>query len=388
VFVSRVRLQSWKNFTECDVDLRRRAFLVGPNASGKSNFLDAFRFIHDIASSGGGLDSAVSARGGVRKVRSLSARRKSDIELYFELADDDSEQPIWSYTLAFGQEPSGVRRTLVTKEEVLHRGQTVLARPNEEDRQDPLRLTQTYLEQINANTGFRDISSFFASLSYVHLIPQIIRQPELFFTSTVRPDEDSFGFHFLENISKTAKNTREARLRRIEEALRIAVPQLRDLALTKDDIGVPHLEVLYEHWRPNAGRQQEYQFSDGTIRLIGLLWALLDATSLLLLEEPELSLHPAIVRELPALLYRLNRSKKRPIQLLTSTHSPDLLSDRSISAEEIVLFIPESEGTRLSPATTYPEVVDLLEAGLTPGEVVIPRSMPDNVGQLALFAQS
>ena len=385
MFVSRVRLQNWKNFVECDVALRRRAFLVGPNASGKSNFLDAFRFIHDIASSGGGLDTAVSARGGVKKLRSLAARRKSDVELHFELADDDSLEPVWTYSLAFGQEPSGTRRTVITRETVVERGKTILNRPDAGDESDPLRLTQTYLEQINANKGFRDISTFFSTLSYVHLIPQVIRQPDIFSPSGGRPDDDSFGFRFLESISKTAKNTREARLRRIEEALRIAVPQLKNLALMTDDMGVPHLEVIYEHWRPNAGRQQEYQFSDGTIRLIGFLWAVLDATSLLLLEEPELSLHPAIVRELPAILYRLNRSKKRPIQSLVSTHSPDLLSDRSVAADEIVLFIPEAEGTRTALATSYPEVVALLEAGMAPGEVVIPRSVPTRIEQLSLF---
>ena len=177
MYISNVRLQSWKNFAECDHNFRRRTFLVGPNASGKSNFLDALRFVHDIASSGGGLDSAVNTRGGVKKLRSLSARRKNEIELHFELSDDDSGEPIWTYTLGFRQEPSGVRRTVVTKELVTNNGRTVLDRPNDPDRADRLRLTQTYLEQINANTDFREISEYFASMSYVHLIPQIIRQP-------------------------------------------------------------------------------------------------------------------------------------------------------------------------------------------------------------------
>ena len=47
---SNIRLQNWKNFASCDVAVGKRAFLVGPNASGKSNFLDAFRFLRDLAS--------------------------------------------------------------------------------------------------------------------------------------------------------------------------------------------------------------------------------------------------------------------------------------------------------------------------------------------------
>ncbi len=39
-----IGLVNWKNFSSVDVELQQRVFLVGPNASGKSNFLDAFRF--------------------------------------------------------------------------------------------------------------------------------------------------------------------------------------------------------------------------------------------------------------------------------------------------------------------------------------------------------
>jgi predicted ATPase len=46
-------------------DLSRRVFLVGPNASGKSNLLDVFRFLHDVVSVGGGLEEAVRKRQGV-----------------------------------------------------------------------------------------------------------------------------------------------------------------------------------------------------------------------------------------------------------------------------------------------------------------------------------
>jgi hypothetical protein len=55
-----------------------------------------------------------------------------------------------------------------------------------------------------------------------------------------------------------------------------------------EENGRPHLEAIYDHWRPGAGKQKEDQFSDGTLRLIGLLWSLQEGDSLLLLEEPEL----------------------------------------------------------------------------------------------------
>jgi putative AbiEii toxin of type IV toxin-antitoxin system len=88
----RVRLENWRNFGSVDVDLAQRVFLVGPNASGKSNFLDAFRFLHDIVAVGGGLEEAVRKRQGISKLRSLYARKVSDILIsvdVIELADAD-----------------------------------------------------------------------------------------------------------------------------------------------------------------------------------------------------------------------------------------------------------------------------------------------------------
>ena len=111
---------------------------------------------------------------------------------------------------------------------------------------------------------------------------------------------DPFGGDFLEQLARTPKKTLDARLRRIASVLRVAVPQLEELVLERDQAsGVPHLKGLYKHWRPNAGWQTEEHVSDGTLRLLGLLWVFLDGAAPLLLEEPELSLHTAVVRHIP-----------------------------------------------------------------------------------------
>ena len=66
---TRIELRNWKNFTDVSVDLAERVFLVGPNATGKSNFLDSFRFLRDLVIEGGGLSKAVELRDGMAKVR-------------------------------------------------------------------------------------------------------------------------------------------------------------------------------------------------------------------------------------------------------------------------------------------------------------------------------
>jgi ABC-type nitrate/sulfonate/bicarbonate transport system ATPase subunit len=140
---------------------------------------------------------------------------------------------------------------------------------------------------------------------------------------------------------------------------------------------------LYSHWRPNAGWQREDQFSDGTLRLIGLLWSLLEGESTLLLEEPEQSLNAAIVAQLAPIIHRAQRRRRR--QVLISTHSDDLLGDPGIDGREVLMLTPAAEGTEVHIASDVSDIGALLEAGLTAAEAVLPRSNPPRVEQLSLI---
>ncbi|BAS27793.1 AAA family ATPase [Limnochorda pilosa] len=157
---------------------------------------------------------------------------------------------------------------------------------------------------------------------------------------------DPYGGDFLEQVARTAKNTRQARLSRIQRALRIAVPQLSELQLSQDARGAWHLRGRYEHWRPQGAWQTEKHLSDGTLRLLGLLWAALDGQGPLLLEEPELSLHPEVVRHIPQMFARMQRRTGR--QVFISTHSPDLLRDDGIGFDEVLLLVPASSVSGLA----------------------------------------
>ena len=93
MIISRIKLKNWRNFRSLDISLGRRIFLVGPNASGKSNFLDVFRFLRDIAKSeGGGLQKAVNERGGISKIRCLAARKEPQIEIEVHLGETSSKK--------------------------------------------------------------------------------------------------------------------------------------------------------------------------------------------------------------------------------------------------------------------------------------------------------
>lgn len=380
MIISGLKLKNWRNFRSVDVQFTERVFVIGPNASGKSNLLDVFRFLRDIAKPGGGLQRAMVQRGGLSKVRCLAARKEPDVEIEVVLSEDGFT-PSWRYSIGITQQVRGYRQPILRFEKIWKGSTLIRERPDADDEIDEERLTQTHLEQINSNADFRDVAKFFESVRYLHLVPQLLRHPEAFQGPNI--PEDPYGRNFLELVIKTPEKTRRSRLKRIEAALSEAVPQLRGLTDTRDETGIPHLEATYEHWRPNAGRQREDQFSDGTLRLIGLFWSLLEGDAPLLLEEPELSLHSGIVAKLPALFYRVQRKRKR--QIFVSTHSGDLLSEKSISGEEVIILRPEKEGTIVERASSIDEVRSLLEAGLSVADVVLPRTTPSNLGQLDLF---
>jgi predicted ATPase len=387
VIISKLSLKNWRNFERVDdVDLTERIFVVGPNAAGKSNFLDVFKFLRDLALPRGGLQEAINHRGGVPKIRCLSARKETDIGIAVELKEAGAKKFAWKYSIGIKLGQRGFREPYLTHEMVWRDGETepLFERPNNDDRKDPKRLTQTFLEQVSANAEFRDVVAFFQQIQYLHLVPQLIKYPEAFRGKKLAGDP--FGMDFLESVAKTTPKTREARLRKIDNALKRVVPQYDGLTFKQDELtGVPHLQVLFHHWRGFPSHQREDQFSDGTLRLIGLLWSLLSGDSLLLLEEPELSLHKGIVEQLAPLIHRLQKTKSGKRQVMLSTHSEVLLEHRSIDPHEVLMLVPGRDGsTEVIPASTDDEINALLSGGMSIADAIFPKTFARDANQMLL----
>lgn len=373
-------LKNWRNFRKADFDLGHRMVVIGPNACGKSNLLDALRFLREIVSPGGGFQAAVRARAGMPRVRCLAAGNfnRGRVTLSVEMGDEDSDRSA-SYELTFTAEPRGQRRPIIKREAVHVDGQELLSRPTKEDEADPEQLTQTGIEQVTANRDFREVADFLRSIRYLHLVPHLIRDPE---RGGGRAD-DPYGADFLSRIARTPERTRIRRLRRISRALQSAVPQLDELELMQDEEGQWHLNARYEHWRPRGARHTESDFSDGTLRLIGLLWSLLEgrrSEGPVLLEEPELSLHSSVVQQLPTILSRV-RAARGP-QVILTTHSRDLLEDPGLGKDEVLVLKPGVQGTDASLGSKEPNTQELLDTGLSLADILVPVTGPQRVADL------
>lgn len=381
LYISHIRFVNWKNFQNCDVALPLRAFVIGANATGKSNFLDAFRFMRDIVKQGGGLQAAVESRGGIKKIRCLYARVHNNIRLEFTLSDIDSNRKCWLYSLEFRNVGGGIRKiqASVVEEKLtsLINGEALLER-NESSDEDASQRLYTYLEQPSAAAKFPEVRETFLSMEYLNVIPELVRSADSYVISSGK--EDYFGRNFLRRMSLLNVPTRTKYLRMISGVLKDAVPQMEELSMVKDEMGVPHIEVRYKHWRATGARQNEQVFSDGTLRLIGFLFALLDGNGVILLEEPECNLHTGIVRQIPEFIARMQRGKPR--QVIITTHSYEILSNNGISSDEIVILEPGIEGTRVYIGTNNKEIVMLLDSGFSIADAVIPITEPKDIGRI------
>ena len=125
-------------------------------------------------------------------------------------------------------------------------GDQLLARPTAEDEAGPARLTQTFLERINVNADFREIARFLQTVTYLHLVPHLLRFADSIQGKVI--EDDPFGQGFLERVADITPKTRRPRLKTIKQALKFAVPQLEQLEFIRDEsTGRPHLQALYSH---------------------------------------------------------------------------------------------------------------------------------------------
>ena len=113
------------------------------------------------------------------------------------------------------------------------------------------------------------------------------------------------------------------------------------------------------------------------------MWSLLEGDSLLLLEEPEMSLNEAVVRQIPPLLWEMQRQAKYRRQIFITTHSEAMLEHKSIDPREVLRLEPSPDGTKALPASK--QEIELVAAGYTVAEAMASKTKPANLSQLSLL---
>lgn len=381
--VTHVALRNYKSVEQCEIELHPLTVLVGRNGAGKSNIIDALRFVADSLQNT--LEYAIRERGGISQVRrkSLGGRpTHPGIGLRLQLDDGVAE---YSFRIA-AVEGRGFRvdreRCLIERssgeriEFHTRAGELAVWTPAApapgcvEDR--------LFLVALSGMPEFRPVFDILTRMTFHNLNPDVMKYPQ-------RPepgDRLAQDGHNLASVIKRLEAEAPERLERVAEYVRaIGVPVTR--IAHKQAGALETIEVSQETAVPEGLRNSNFDaiaLSDGTIRAMGILISLLSSDrqggrgpSLIGIEEPETALHPAAAG---ALMEALLEGSERT-QILISCHSPDLIDHGEVAPEMIRVVLVENGRTVVGPLSAAKQTL-LRDHLHTPGELLrIDQLTPD-----------
>lgn len=353
VFLTRVVLSNYKSIKACSVKLGALNFLVGPNGAGKSNFLDALRLVAEALNTS--LDHALRDRGGINEVRRRSSGHPTHFGIRLEFALPGGLEGFYAFRVA-AQEKGGFE---VQQEECrifgkhdlqeaffkvvsgnVKKSHAVIMPPASGDR--------LYLVAAAGLPDFRPLYNALSMMGFYNLNPDEIRELQPPDTGEVlRRDGGN-----LASVLNLMTKENEALRKQVVEFLSKIVPGVQDV--TVKHIGKK--ETL--EFRQKVGNNKEpWRFmaenmSDGTLRALGVLTALFQwaggnskRVPLVGIEEPEVAVHPGAAGVLRDAL----RVASANTQVVVTSHSPDLLDDKSVG-DDCILGVSNVNGeTKIGP---------------------------------------
>jgi predicted ATPase len=356
-----VSIRHYKSLDSVDVDFGPVTVLVGPNGVGKSNFVDALKFFRDMNQDN--LDHAVISREGIDRIRQIYKSRPYNVSLKFWFEHEDlsalddyqfvlsgkqgdyrieSESAHYSEEVDYGDDQQGFVKG---EFERTRDGQIVANGKKLERHMDPgtpaLGLPVDVFDELGES-----IARYAQDWRFFSLYPNTLRRlsPPMLQRGLL---EDGSNWASVVRALKRSKAGKEA-LERIAEVMRITVSGYRDVSIaTAGSYLVPRISIAGGESSRQRTEQKfdPVQLSDGTLRVFGILLALYQhpAPPLIVIEEPEQTVHPGV---LPALADAFKEASART-QIIVTTHSPHLVDQFAPDAIRVVWL---KDGlTKISP---------------------------------------
>jgi predicted ATPase len=347
-------LKNYKSIAVCNVELGDLTFLVGPNGSGKSNFLDALRFVADALRTS--LDHAMRDRGGINEVRRRSKGHPTHFGIRLEFSLPTGQTGHYAFRIGArsggGYEVQNEECAVDAVEPLLPvatfevRSGLVFASSVESPA--PAQSDRLYLVTASGRPEFRPVFDNLSRMGFYNLNPDRVKELQ-------KPDQGDLlardGGNIASVIDQMEKR-RDPSKDRIQEYLAKVVPGIRGVT-HKGMGGMETLEFRQSvPGDPNPWKFPAPSMSDGTLRALGILVALLQSWNgnrsdvpLVGIEEPEVALHPAAAG---VVLDALRESSERT-QVIITSHSPDLLDDERLSIESILAVVARDGATLIAP---------------------------------------
>ena len=345
--MTRIALRNYKSIAACDVQLAPLSFLVGPNGCGKSNFLDALRFVAEALRFS--LDHALRDRGGIQEVRRRSGGHPNHFGIRLDL---QLPRAVGWYAFRVAAKPGG--RYSVQREECFVLGaeghgsykvadgkvvaSTILNPP-------ACASDRLYLVNMSGLDVFRPLYDALSGMGFYNLNPEAIRDLQSPDPGELLKRDGSNLASVLSNLDSDRKKDVEEYLAAITPGVTGVVAQAMGAKLTLDFR--QEVRGAKHPWRFPASNM-----SDGTLRALGVLVALFQGSGgapgrrhLVGIEEPESALHPAAAEVLIDSL----TDASQLAQVMVTSHSADLLDNDTIPDNSILAVLSEHGETRIGP---------------------------------------
>lgn len=372
---------NFRSIASCEVDLGPLTVLVGANAAGKTNFLDALRFVRDAVDTTP--YQAIEARGGIGEILcrvpqpSQSLRIDLDLIVPYGPLPDQQTEVFYGFEIERGTRPGRrpvevvweeceVRFTRGTHKFRIERGAvSETGLPGAADRHiSPDRL---YLPLAAVRPNFGPVLAFLSHQRFYGLRPDVLRQLR---PQTEYPILGEAG-EYLGDVLGELGEQRPDLKEHLDGYLTSIAPHLIsvDRRFAGDYVTVEARQGTGPGGEPVVFGPDT--MSDGTIRAAGVLAALFQRgitrsqVSLVAVEEPETALHPAAA----GVLFDALAEASRECQVIVTTQSDDLFDRDDVDPMVIRAVHSENGHTQIGPLT--PAVVQAVRARqFTAGELM------------------
>ncbi len=331
--LDRIEVSGYKSIRHMDLSLSALNFLIGANGAGKTNFISVFKLLSAIVE--GRLQEFVASSGGANSILHFGRKATDELKIFLEFGENQ-------YSVSLRVDPSD--QFFLADESAFVWDRTNYPRPHKEflganHRESTLKSDKRAV----AKYVYKKVSSW--RLYHFHDTSDSARVKQ---TGKIT---DNFGFasdaRNLAAFLLLLKAEHSQSYKQIVDAIRLVAPFFEDFVLRPTP---GNRETISLTWL-QRGTDEPFgasDFSDGTLRFICLATALLQPSppSTILLDEPELGLHPYAI----TLLASLMRSASTRMQVIVSTQSVPLINQFS-PTEIIVVDRESSESTfkRLQP---------------------------------------
>lgn len=335
--IVKVIIKRFRSFPSAILEMGNPVFVVGRNGSGKSNLADVFSFVAEAMASP--LQAVFDRKGGIATVRNRSSVKSAPpiMGLAFEIG---SFNGIDGGRFAFEIKALPNYGFRIVREQCLvrmkngarwwfDRGDTW--RTNADGLTPTLEPTALALPLVGGDERFASIFKLLGAMRVYSIEPARLREMQDPDSGVALRSDGSNAASVLQEL--TARGADAAATRQeIHAFLEAIVPETMSVKPKK------HGNKLSMSFSQQWGDDKKLSFdafsmSDGTLRSLGLILAVFQkpSPSVLVIEEPEATIHPGA---LGALLDLIRRASKT-MQVLVTTHSPDLLDAKWITDDNL-----------------------------------------------------